>query len=135
MIGLPLPPVNLSGEFSLQNPELLNIMLTWEPPLGLVISNNLEYVVSINITVQNMTEEFEVITSNLNYTHHIVFMEQKSYLKLCMHGDLSYDTAVVYISVSSKNKVGTGPEVDEEILLDSLCANAEYSEPITSNSG
>ena len=133
--GLPLPPINLSGELSLQNPELVSITFTWEPPLGLVIDDDLEYIVTISITVQNLTEEYEVTTSNLNYTYDIVFVEQESYLELCMHGDLSYDTAVVYISVSSKNKVGTGPETDKEILLDSLCANAEYIEPITSNSG
>jgi hypothetical protein len=127
-----LPPINLSKELSLTS-ELLNITLTWQPPLGLVINDNLEYVVSINITSQNliMTEEYEleVITSNLRYTHDIAFVEQENYLELCMQDDLeiSYDTTVVGISVSSTNKVGSGPEVYKEILLDSLCANVEYT--------
>ena len=130
-IGLPLPPVNLSEELSL-NPELLNIMFTWQPPLGLVINNDLTYVASINISVQNLTNEYNVTTSNLSYTHDIVIMEKENYLELCMFGEL---IVVVHISLSSKNKVGTGTEVHREILLDSLCANAEYTMPHTSDSG
>ena len=129
VIGLPLPPINLSEELSLKS-ELLNIMLTWQPPLGLVISKNLTYVISINVSVQNLTGDYKVITCNLSYD--IVFMhEQENYLDLCMHDD----TVVVHVSLSSKNKVGTGIAVHKELILDSLCADAEYTTTGTSNSG
>ena len=131
-IGLPLPPINLSEELSL-NPELLNITFTWQPPLGLVINDDLMYVISVNVSIQNLTNQYyEVITSNLSHS-----TEQENYLKFCMHGHLTYDnvTVVIRVSVSSKNKVGTGMEVHSEILLDSLCANANAEYTRTSESG
>lgn len=134
-IGLPLPPINLSEELNL-NPELLNVMFSWQPPLGLVIDDDLMYVVSINISIQNLTDQYiEVITSNLSYTHDIRFLDQENYLELCMHSYLSYDTVVISIDISSKNKVGTGMVVHKDILLDSLCGHAQYTMPRTSKSG
>ena len=130
-----MPPINLSEELVSLNPELLNITFTWQPPLGLIINDDLMYVVSINVSIQNLTDQYEVITSNLSYTHDIVFMEQENYFDLCMHSYLSYGTVIISLDLSSKNKVGTGIGVHKEILLDSLCDNAQYTMPRTSESG
>ena len=110
-------------------------MFTWQPPLGLVINDDLMYVVSINVSIQNLTDQYEVITSNLSYTHDIGFLEQENYLEPCMHSYLSHDIVVISLELSCKNKVGIGIGVHKEVLLDSLCGNAQYTMPRTSESG
>jgi hypothetical protein len=118
-VGLPFPPISLSEELSLvmNYSALVNITFTWQPPLGLVIDDDLMYILNVNISILNLTEQFEVITNNLSYTHEIEDINQ-----LCM---FSYDVqAVVHVSLSSKNKVGIGMEVHKEILLTSKCVNA-----------
>lgn len=125
-IGLPFPPINLDEELSLvMNSGLVNITFTWQPPLGLVIDDDLMYIVSVNISILNLTDHFEVITNNLSYTHEIN--------QLCT---FSYETvqAVVHTSLSSKNKVGIGMEIHKEILLNSKCVNPiPDPDPITTS--
>ena len=108
--------------------ELVTITLTWQPPLGLVIDNGLMYVISINVSIQNLTNQFEVVTNNLSYSHtmsHEFTMEKENNFQLCM---LSYNNIVI-VSLSSKNKVGIGRRIQKPILLDSLCTNGEYTMP------
>ena len=127
-----MPPIHFHEELNLNlNTELLNITFTWQPPLGLVIDDDLMYVININVSIQNLTDDFqiEVITSNLSYTCEIMFKEREDFniSQICMLSScLSYDIVyvIVDISLSSKNKVGTGMEVYKEILLDLLCTSA-----------
>ena len=130
-----MPPINFHEELNL-NSELLNITFIWQPPLGLVIDEDLMYVININVSIQNLTDQlqFEIITSNLSYTCEILFKETFNISQLCMLSSyLPYDIVhvIVDISLSSKNKVGTGMEVYKEILLDLLCISTII--PITTS--
>ena len=136
--GLPLPPINFHEELNL-NSDFLNITFIWQPPLGLVIDDDLMYVININASIQNLTDQLqfpiEVVTSNLSYTTEIVFKETFNISQLCiLSSHLSYDIVhniIVDISLSSKNKVGMGMEVYKEIVLDLLCPSTII--PITTS--
>ena len=133
--GLPLPPISFHEDLNL-NSELLNITFTWQPPLGLVIEDNLMYVININVSIHNLTDQlqFEIITSNPSYTREILFKKTFNISQLCMLSSyFPYDIVhvIVYVSLSSKNKVGTGIEVYKETLLDLLCTSTII--PITAS--
>lgn len=130
-----MPPINFHEELNL-NSELLNITFIWQPPLGLVIDEDLMYVININVSIQNLTDQlqFEIITSNPSYTHEILFKKTFNISQLCMLSSyFPYDIVhvIVYLSLSSKNKVGTGIEVYKETLLDLLCTSTII--PITTS--
>ena len=111
-IGLPLPPTNLNAELDL---ESSSIILTWQPPRGLIIEDGITYRVSVNISAENLTYSlYENDTLNLSYTKY--FVENDSSIELC---SLSH----LFVSVSFVNKVGIGEEIRKEVDVESYCVD------------
>lgn len=105
--GLPSPPTNLNKTVNL---EMSYVEFFWQPPLALVIDKNISYILNITVSFLNYTDFYEVMTSNLSYTHDL--KEQEHHL--CSVSHLS-------ITIFSRNVVGLSKRMQTEILLYSLC--------------
>ena len=114
-IGLPSAPINL---LVYMNFDSSGIVLTWQPPLNLIISESISYVVNINILFENFTSQFQDVTSNLSYIYHN-HLDKGDSFELCDLHQLS--DQLLLVSIFSMNKVGKGRGIREEVLLYSLC--------------
>lgn len=110
-IGLPSAPTNLLVYL---NFDSSGIVFTWQPPLGLIISEGISYVVDVSL--QNFTNRFEDVTSNLSYIYYNHLNES---VELC---DLHQHDQLLLVSIFSMNKVGRGRGICKEVLLHSLCS-------------
>ena len=98
------------------------IVFTWQPPLDLILSEGISYVVNVNISFENFTnhDQFQDVTNNLSYIYHNHLDEGASVdHELC---DLHQLDQLLLVSIFSMNKVGRGSGIHKEVLLYSLCA-------------
>ena len=107
-----MPPTDLNAELDL---ESSSIILSWHPPRGLIIEDDITYRVRVNISSENLTYSLhENDTHNLSYTKY--FVENDSSIELC---SLSH----LFVSLSSVNNVGKGEEIRKEVDVESYCVD------------
>ena len=88
--------------------ESSNIYIFWQQPQGLLINSGITYIININVSLINFTEQIQDVTSNLSYIYPLV--EQNHTVGFC-------HIANVFVSVTSQNKVGIGGGITKEVSL------------------
>lgn len=85
----------------------------------MIISEGISYVVNVNISFENFTNQFQDVTSNLSYIYNYhSHLDESDSVELC---DLHQPDQLLLVSIYSMNKVGRGSRVHKEVLLQSLC--------------